>query len=33
MTEKETEVHNLTALGSGVEAEIKPEDIQRQLSL
>ena len=33
MIEKETEVHNLTALGSAVEAEIKPEDIQRQLSL
>jgi V/A-type H+-transporting ATPase subunit C len=33
MTQKETEVHNLTALSSGVEAAIKPEDIQRQLLL
>jgi vacuolar-type H+-ATPase subunit C/Vma6 len=33
MTQKEAEVHNLTALSSGVEAAIKPEDIQRQLLL
>lgn len=33
MTQKEAEVHNLTALSSGVEAEIKPEDIQHQLLL
>ena len=33
MTQKEAEVHNLTALSSGVEAEIKPEDIQRHLLL
>ena len=33
MTQKEAEVHNLTALSSGVEATIKPEDIQRQLLL
>ena len=33
MTQKEAEVHNLTAVGSGVEAAIKPEDIQRQLLL
>lgn len=33
MTQKEAEVHNLTALSLGVEAEIKPEDIQHQLLL
>ncbi len=33
MTQKEAEVHTLTALSSGVEAAIKPEDIQRQLLL
>jgi vacuolar-type H+-ATPase subunit C/Vma6 len=33
MTQKEAEVYNLTALSSGVEAAIKPEDIQRQLLL
>ncbi len=33
MTQKEAEVHNLTALSSGVEAAIKPEDIQHQLLL
>ncbi|MGA3059056.1 MAG: V-type ATPase subunit [Candidatus Bathyarchaeia archaeon] len=31
MIQKEAEVHNLTALSTGVEAEIKPEDIQHQL--
>ena len=33
LTQKEAEVHNLTAISSGVEAEIRPEDIQRQLLL
>lgn len=33
ITQKEAEVHKLTALSNGVEAEIKPEDIQRQLLL
>ncbi len=33
MTQKEAEVHNLTALSSGVEAAIKPEDMLRQLLL
>jgi len=31
MTQKEAEVHNLTAVSSGVEAAIKPENIQRQM--
>jgi vacuolar-type H+-ATPase subunit C/Vma6 len=33
MNQKETEVHNLTAVSLGVEAGMKPEDIQRQLLL
>jgi V/A-type H+-transporting ATPase subunit C len=33
LTQKEVEVHNLTAISSGVEAAVKPEDIQTQLSL
>ena len=33
MTQKEAEVHNLTALSAGVEAAIKPEEIQGQLLL
>ena len=33
MNQKEAEVHNLTAVSLGVEAGLKPEDIQRQLLL
>jgi vacuolar-type H+-ATPase subunit C/Vma6 len=33
MTQKEFEVHNLTAVAAGIEAAIKPEDIQHQLFL
>ena len=33
MAQKEAEVHNLTAASLGVEANLKPEDIQRQLLL
>ena len=33
ITQKEAEVHNLTAISSGVEATINPEEIQRQLLL
>lgn len=33
LTQKEAEVHNLTVVSLGVEAALKPEDIQRQLLL
>lgn len=33
LTQEESEVHNLTAISSGVEAEVKPEEIQRRLLL
>ena len=33
LTQKEAEVHNLTAVSLGVEAGLKPEEIQRQLLL
>ena len=33
LTQKEAEVHNLTAVSLGVEAGLKPEDIQRRLLL
>jgi V/A-type H+-transporting ATPase subunit C len=33
LTQKENEVHNLTAISSGVEAAVNPEDIQAQLLL
>ncbi len=33
LTQKEAEVHNLTAVSLGVEAGLKPEDIQRQMLL